>query len=58
MTETVATSVSTIPSGVFILLGFFALIVLAIVIWSIPNKANDKTKNLNPTNADGNKTKQ
>jgi len=58
MAETVTASFSAIPSGVFILLGFFALIVLAMVIWSIPNKANEKTKDQKPTNADTPKTEK
>jgi uncharacterized membrane protein YvlD (DUF360 family) len=35
-----------LPSGFYILLGFFALIVLAIVLWSGPKQDHEKAESL------------
>lgn len=44
-------NVFTIPSGLYILIGFFALIVLAIVLWSSPKETQEKSDNLKPGHA-------
>jgi hypothetical protein len=50
-------SVVTIPSGFFILIGFFALIVLAIALWKSP-KDTSENPDLEPEHADSSKTKE
>ncbi len=50
-------SVFTMPSGFIILVGFFALIVLAIALWKSP-KDTSENPDLEPEHADSSKTKE
>jgi hypothetical protein len=51
-------SVIEIPSGFFILIGFLALIVLAIALWKAPKDSSDKTENLKPEPAESSESKE
>ena len=45
-------SVFAIPSGFFILIGFFALIVLAIALWKSPKENHENDEPLSQGSAD------
>jgi hypothetical protein len=50
-------SVFTMPSGFYILVGFFALIVLAIALWKSPKK-NENDEPLSQGSADPHESKE
>ncbi len=50
-------SVFAIPSGFFILIGFLALIVLAIALWKSPKDSGENPDGLNPGHADSSEMK-